>query len=67
MGRAVGRAHRLAMPLAWFPRLMGAGEAERAGWEALPGGIHWPTLDEDVSIDGLLEGRGDVRGVGRVA
>ncbi|MFN0114834.1 MAG: DUF2442 domain-containing protein [Paracoccaceae bacterium] len=60
-GRTIG------VPLAWFPRLMAAGAEERAGWEALPGGLHWAARDEDVSLEGLLAGRGDARGVGRVA
>lgn len=64
---ALSDGRTLGVPLAWFPRLMAAAPAERETWEALPGGIHWPALDEDVSIDGLLAGRGDARGVGRVA
>lgn len=50
---------RLSAPLSWFPRLMHGTEAERANWE-LQGrgqGIHWPQLDEDISVDGLLAGR----------
>ena len=67
MGCPVGRAHHWAMPLAWFPRLMGAGEAERAAWETRPGGSTQAALEEVEAGGGLLEGRGDVRGVGRVA
>lgn len=57
----------LGVPLAWFPRLMKAEAAARAEVEISPFGLHWPALDEDVSIDGLLAGRGDQRRVGNVA
>jgi hypothetical protein len=45
-------------PLAWFPRLANAGPKERAVWEpaAAGHGIHWPLIDEDLSVDGLLRG-----------
>ena len=46
---------------------MGAGEAERAAWETRPGGSTQAALEEVEAGGGLLEGRGDVRGVGRVA
>lgn len=49
----------LSVPLAWFPKLMDATTAEREAVEISPYGLHWETLDEDVSIDGLLAGRGD--------
>lgn len=49
----------LGVPLAWFPRLLLAKPAERNDFELSPGGIHWDALDEDISIAGLLEGRGD--------
>ncbi len=54
-GRVVG------VPLAWFPRLLGASPAEREGFGLSPFGIHWEALDEDVSVEGLLAGRGDRR------
>ena len=57
----------LGVPLAWFPRLMKADAMARAEVEISPFGLHWPLLDEDVSIEGLLEGRGDQRRVGKVA
>ncbi|MGA9795123.1 MAG: DUF2442 domain-containing protein [Rhizomicrobium sp.] len=46
-------------PLAWFPRLAAATVQERAKWEPAAGGhgIHWPLIDEDLSIDGLLHGQ----------
>lgn len=49
----------LGVPLAWFPRLLTADKVARLRYEFSPGGIHWDSLDEDVSIDGLLAGRGD--------
>jgi hypothetical protein len=49
----------LGIPLAWFPRLLSADKASRLDYELSPGGIHWDALDEDISIDGLLAGRGD--------
>ena len=49
----------IAVPLAWFPRLLHASAAERNNWRfiAKGEGIHWNDLDEDISIDGLLLGR----------
>ena len=49
----------LGVPLAWFPRLLAATPAERAELELSARGIHWDALDEDVSVEGLLAGRGD--------
>ena len=57
----------MAVPLAWFPRLLAASPDERAQFELSPRGIHWEGLDEDISIDGLLAGRGDVTRAGPVA
>ena len=49
----------ITAPLAWFPRLAHATPAERANWHLIAGGegIHWPDLDEDVSVASLLAGR----------
>ena len=52
-GRTIG------VPLAWFPRLLNATPEERGQVEISPFGLHWDELDEDISIDGLLAGRGD--------
>ena len=49
----------IAVPLAWFPRLMHATPEQRAKVEISPMGMHWDELDEDVSVSGLLAGRGD--------
>ena len=49
---------RLAVPLAWFPRLLRATPAQREHFELLGDGegIHWPDVDEDLSVAGLLRG-----------
>jgi Protein of unknown function (DUF2442) len=49
----------ITVPLAWFPRLAHGTSAERANWRLIAGGegIHWPDLDEDVSVESLLAGR----------
>jgi hypothetical protein len=46
-------------PLAWYPRLLHATSNERKRWRLIGRGegIHWPDLDEDISVDGLLAGR----------
>ncbi|MEI2604383.1 DUF2442 domain-containing protein [Erwinia aphidicola] len=53
-------ARTIGVPLAWFPRLLGATPDQRNNYELSPGGIHWDELDEDISVAGLLKGRGDV-------
>ena len=50
----------LGVPLAWFPRLLRAPAAQRSQVELSRVGLHWGTIDEDISIAGLLAGRGDV-------
>ena len=49
---------RISVPLAWFPRLLHATLEQRGRFEWLGGGegIHWPDLDEDISVEGLLIG-----------
>ena len=49
----------ITVPLAWYPRLVHATKEERGNWRLIGGGqgIHWPDLDEDVSVEGLLAGR----------
>ena len=46
----------LAAPLAWFPRLVEATEGQRRNWRLIGRGqgIHWPDVDEDVSVASLL-------------
>ncbi|ASG53990.1 DUF2442 domain-containing protein [Salmonella enterica subsp. salamae] len=53
-------ARTLGVPLAWFPKLMHASADERNDFELSRRGIHWDSLNEDISIEGLLAGRGDV-------
>lgn len=48
---------KIVTPLDWYPRLQHASAAERADFEIMPMGIHWPGLDEDLSIAGMLKGR----------
>ncbi len=50
----------LGVPLAWFPRLLHATPVERERVELSRTGLHWEALDEDISIAGLLAGRGDM-------
>ena len=50
----------IAVPLAWFPRLLHATSEQRAKVEISSMGLHWNELDEDVSVSGLLAGRGDL-------
>ena len=52
-GRTVG------VPLVWFPRLLKATDAERNDYSISQHGLHWDVIDEDVSIEGLLAGKGD--------
>jgi hypothetical protein len=46
----------LAAPLAWFPRLSDATADERSNWRIIGRGhgIHWPDVDEDISVASLL-------------
>ncbi len=48
---------KIATPLTWYPRLMNASMAARSQFELMPMGIHWPELDEDLGIAGMLKGR----------
>jgi len=46
----------LAAPLTWFPRLLDATEEQRSNWRLIGRGhgIHWPDIDEDISVASLL-------------
>jgi hypothetical protein len=48
----------ISVPLAWYPRLSHGTAAERANWRLIGRGegVHWPDLDEDISVDNLLGG-----------
>jgi hypothetical protein len=52
---ADGRA--LRTPLWWYPRLVNATPGERAVVEFMPMGIHWPEIDEDISVASMLRGQ----------
>ena len=49
----------ITVPIAWFPRLAHGTPTERASWRLIARGkgIHWPDLDEDISVESLLAGR----------
>jgi hypothetical protein len=49
----------IAVPLAWYPRLVHGTPEERALWRLIGRGegIHWPQLDDDISVEGLIAGR----------
>jgi hypothetical protein len=49
----------IAAPLAWYPRLVHGTPEERSSWRLIGGGggIHWPALDEDISVANLLAGQ----------
>ena len=48
----------ISVPIAWFPTLSKASQSQRENWELLGDGegIHWPEIDEDLSVSGLLAG-----------
>ena len=48
----------ISVPLAWYPRLLHATPLERDNWQIAGAGfgIHWPDVDEDLSVEGLLRG-----------
>jgi len=50
-----GRA--VSVPLEWLPRLRDASDEERDNWRLIGQGIglHWPDLDQDISVEGLLK------------
>jgi hypothetical protein len=49
----------ISVPLAWYPRLWHGTAAERDNWRLIGQGegIHWPDLDEDISVENLLQGK----------
>ena len=46
----------ISTPLWWYPRLLAATITERAKVEFSPYGVHWPDIDEDLSVEGMLTG-----------
>lgn len=59
----------LSVPIEWFPRLRDAPAAARANWRLIGHGegIHWPDIDEDISVAGLLRGQSSRRSKHRAA
>jgi hypothetical protein len=55
----LGDGRSISVPLAWYPRLAHGSPEERQSWRLIGrgDGIHWPDLDEDLSVEGLLAGR----------
>lgn len=55
---ALDDGRKLSVPLVWFPRLLNASAAQRADWRLVGGGegIRWESVDEDLSVRGLLRG-----------
>ena len=62
-GRTIG------VPLAWFPHLLHASAEQRAKFVISGGGtgLHWDEIDEDISVEGLLRGVGDLTAKPEVA
>lgn len=56
MKASLSNGKQISVPLDWFPRLNLAAKHERANWRLVGNGegIHWPDLDEDISLEGLL-------------
>ena len=53
----------LSVPVEWFPRLRDASDIDRVNWRLIGHGegIHWPSLDEDIAVRGLLAGHHQTR------
>ena len=49
----------ISVPLAWYPRLLHSSKEERQNWRLIGEreGIHWPDIDEDISVENLLGGK----------
>jgi hypothetical protein len=53
---ALADGRKIIVPYEWFPRLANASKRERETFEFIGNGIgiHWPLIDEDISVEGLL-------------
>lgn len=53
---ALADGRQIKVPYEWFPRLANASREEREKYEFIGNGIgiHWPLIDEDISVEGLL-------------
>jgi len=56
---ALNDGRTISAPLAWYPRLLHGSPEERKNWRLIGDaeGIHWPDLDEDISVENLLLGK----------
>lgn len=56
----------ISAPLAWYPRLLHGSSEERSHWRLIGAGegIHWPDLDEDISVENLIAGKPSVESQG---
>lgn len=56
---ALTDGRRISAPLVWYPRLLVGTPTERNHWRLIADGegIHWPDLDEDLSVEGVILGR----------
>ncbi|MGH6921157.1 MAG: DUF2442 domain-containing protein [Geminicoccaceae bacterium] len=52
----LANGQKIVTPLCWYPRLLKATPGQRANYELSPFGVHWPDIDEDLSIEGMLVG-----------
>jgi len=59
LGVELSDGRSIAVPLGWYPRLVHATPSQRSNWRLIGKGegIHWPDLDEDISVEGLLAGK----------
>ena len=48
---------KIVTPLNWYPRFKSATPKQRANYEIMPMGVHWPDLDEDLGVVGMLKGQ----------
>jgi hypothetical protein len=53
---ALADGRQLSAPLWWYPRLLDASPSARNKVELMPMGIHWPEIDEDISVSSILKG-----------
>jgi Protein of unknown function (DUF2442) len=57
----------ITVPIAWYPRLLKATAEQRLNYELSPAGVHWEDIDEDISVEGMLIGRGEAQKIPRRA
>lgn len=55
----LGDGRTISVPVAWYPRLEHASNAERGGWKLIGSGtgIHWESIDEDISVQAIIAGK----------